>query len=278
MQVVEVKVRPQLFSIRRPLSYQVADAFILPQPSSLVGALASCLAKLGFRAIKVGDEYVKALINYVLKGLVRVAIKPVSPVMASPVVLSRLRVLEKNLEELEIEGRVSDAMIREYVYGSFILYFVFHNNELSSKAQKALFLLERIGDTESLVAIESVNLCSLKELKETADIDTSTRADWVESISGNFVAVRMYTEDFACEVKRVGREKEKLKNTKTYLNELRKKYERMFYLPLKAEVLRNRLYFIPTSFRAQPKPGFKVIEAEAEDKARLVVSSAYGLQ
>ncbi len=270
MQVVEVKVRPQLFSIRRPLSYQVADALLLPQPSSLVGALASCLAKLGFKAAGMGDEHIKSLIDETLRGLERVAVKPTSPIVASPVVLSRLRVLEKTSDEIEQGGRLSDAMVREYVHGSFTLYFVFRNHDLALKAEKALFLLERIGDTESLVAVESINLCRLSKIGEKADVDTSTRADWVNGIEGDFVAARMCVEGFAREVVRVGRGK--LGTASRYLDELREKYECMFYLPLKIERVKDRVFFVPTNLRLEVKPGFKIVEAEAEDRARLVVS------
>ncbi len=276
--VVEVIVRPSPYSIRRPLSYQVADAFPLPQPSSLMGALVCCLAKIKFLSAKgVKDEYIRELVEQVLDKTITATIKPLSAITVNPVILTRLRVLEKKLdtvsESIERGRLVTDAMVREYAYGGFAVYFVFRDGGLVEPSLKALYLLERMGDTESLVSVESVNLCEVELIGDEGEVDTSTRADKVREVYGDFMAMRQCVEEFSLKIKRVGRV-EFRGGARRYLEDLSKKYTRIIYLPLRAEVVDDKILYLPSRFKVKTMKGFKLVRVKGFTEACLVTGAA----
>ena len=201
-------VRAAAYSVRQPQTYQVGTAFPVPQPSTLVGSLA-CAAALaeGGPAGVSGDKYVEQLAKSILGMLVRATAKPVTPLASSSVTLSRVRALEESSEKvrenIEKGRRISDAMVREYYSGRLALIYVFKDVVEAPRVLSWLYLIGRIGDTESLVSLESVGEASLEPLGSEGYVDTYTPLEWVESYGeGAFSLARLCGEELCAWVVR----------------------------------------------------------------------------
>ncbi len=189
--VLLVRVRPPLYSVRHVETYQTASSYPLLPPSTIMGAVGLALASMNNcrGSVCEGRPYLELAREYVGKAR-DVA---VGPLVKSTVVLRRSRgVLEerrlpRSLEE--IRG-FSDAMVREYVFlGEKVLLVVPRRH--SRKLEKALWLLERLGDTESLVSVRDVAMVEAEECE--APVNVVVRASVVRG--GRFVAVRMHDEE-----------------------------------------------------------------------------------
>jgi len=262
MKAIVAIVRAPHFSVRRPVSYQAAVALPLPQPSTIVGALAFSLSVKQGLGSGYSDSYVEECLKATLERLVRVAVKPLTPISRGALTLSRMRTLEIKSEEVEQKirrgERISDAMIREYFYGRLGLIYVFKDDEDASKALEALYLVERLGDTESCVYICEVFEGRLEAVGRRGLIDTYTPRDWLEKIlKGSFSLTLMCPEGLAIKVKRIG------ENLKEVMVE--------YVLPLYEEK-ENILY--PTFYEAEVKEGFGIWRVISNDfEASLVIPS-----
>lgn len=251
MKAVIAVARAPHFSVRKPFSYQAAVAFSLPQPSTLAGALAFSLAARGRAGSGSGDSYIEEYCRTVLKGLVRATVKPLSPLTRSTLTITRARVLElKSSEEIARkikEGKkITDAMIREYIHGVLGLVYVFKNPDEASAALKSLYLVERLGDTESCVYVSVVEEAELEKVGKRGFIDTYTPREWVEKvIGGSFSLEYMYPEELACKVLR---SKEDLKNAIEYI------------IPVYEE---KESLIAPSAYEAEVKNGFCIWRIKA---------------
>jgi CRISPR-associated protein Cas5 subtype I-A len=196
-----VQARAPAFSIRQPQTYQVGASLPLPQPSTLVCALAyaAALTERGPTG-SLGDEYVGKLAESMLQVLVRVTAKPAAPLTSSLITVSRVRALERSSEEVmkDVKSgrRISDAMVREYYSGRLTIIYVFRNVASIERAYSWLHLLGRIGDTESLLSLESVEEALMEPLGTEQYVDTYTPLEWVESYGeGVFSLTRMCKEE-----------------------------------------------------------------------------------
>jgi len=208
-------VKAAAYSIRQPQTYQVSASFPIPQPSTLVGSLA-CAAALaeGGPAGVLGDAYVEKLAKSILDILVRATAKPAAPLTSSSVTISRVRALEVKSEEVREsvkEGRrISDAMVREYYSGRLALIYIFKDVIEASRVLSWLYLIGRMGDTESLISLENVGEASLEPLGSEGYVDTYTPLEWVESYGeGVFSLARLGREELCIKVVRKREDYEK---------------------------------------------------------------------
>ena len=163
---VHAKVRGPIFSVKLPEAFQVAATSIVPQPSSLVGALAYCLALS--QDISSSEAMNKAQkITLAARATITSEVNTLSPVL-----LRRFRVLDKGFEtkkkgerppytrllELIASGNaweakrvldleMTDALYREYYFSQELLCSWILSEPIPSTVIK---LLMRLGDTESL--------------------------------------------------------------------------------------------------------------------------------
>jgi len=208
-------VRAAAYSVRQPQTYQVSASFPIPQPSTLASSLAcaAALADGGPEGV-LGDAYVEQLAKSILEVLVRATAKPVAPLTSSSVTVSRVRTLESSSEEvvksIEKSRRISDAMVREYYSGRLALIYIFKDTINASKVLSWLYLIGRIGDTESLISLESVGEASLEPLGSEGFVDTYTPLEWVESYGeGIFSLARLSREELCIKVLRKREDYEK---------------------------------------------------------------------
>jgi len=160
-----------LFSLKHPETFQIAAVLPVPQPSTLVGALAYCIGVekgIGLNALNVARE-----------NIVLARAKLISDVsIISPVILRRFRVLDKGFERKQskevaaynraidallsrniseyrriVEQILSDAMYREYLTQvRFQCIWVIRDNI----DHRIAYYIQRLGDTESLVTVNEV--------------------------------------------------------------------------------------------------------------------------
>lgn len=278
--VIRMVSRGPIFSVRRPLSYQVADALILPQPSALLGALVSCLSKTGsIVAEGSGDDYLRNLVRLTRRGIARITVKPLTAIVPAPVILSRLRTLEWTIKEIEERvlrnEKITDAMIREYVFGVYSVYFLFTDEKIAEKSLSSLSLLSRIGDTESLSSASTVERMEFSVREKSGLVDTYTPCDWVADISGSLITSRL------CEEGYLEHSLERIEGRPQDITEkglkLFRNYSRNFYLPLAIErTNRGYLLYKPSAFSARTEEGFTIARFKSpHDESRIVVKEEW---
>ncbi|MEM4489203.1 MAG: type I-A CRISPR-associated protein Cas5a [Desulfurococcaceae archaeon] len=200
------KINAPIFSIKHPETFQIAASLPIPQPSSLVGALAYCIGTeqgIGLRAQEIVEEIVAAA-----RG------KLVSEVaITNPVILRRFRILDKGIEEGDfkkscealhlgdfdtfrniLEKKLTDALYREYISPAILKCIWILRTALESKV---LYLLQRLGDTESLVSVTEAwsTSCEILSVDEvTTDYPFTLDDSAIDTIQGDYTVLKMCDE------------------------------------------------------------------------------------
>lgn len=178
-----VDVLLPFFSVKELAVYQVASSTPLPPPSSIIGAVGAALGRAGrCRGVECLD---------LARGAIKIA-RPVAVghVAKSSVVLRRVRgVLEKRKlpESFRDYVDLSDAMSREYVYMALMKLLLVGNVDA-----KVLYLIDRLGDSESLVSVVDV-----RSYSSAAVCDGGVNVPVVKEVAvgGNYTLVKMSAED-----------------------------------------------------------------------------------
>ncbi|BCU69773.1 type I-A CRISPR-associated protein Cas5a [Stygiolobus caldivivus] len=158
MRALIASFRAPFFSIRVPETYQVAVTYSFLMPSTLFGSICASLCVLNgwseqecrekLRGTKVRESY---------NGLIYST--------KFPVILRRTRkVLEEGKlpETLDEFKGFSDAMVREYAYSLDERKVVVVSHGIDA-LKEALRLVNRVGDSESLVAVVDLREVELEE-------------------------------------------------------------------------------------------------------------------
>ncbi|MCS7105519.1 MAG: type I-A CRISPR-associated protein Cas5a [Thermofilaceae archaeon] len=222
VKVVAARVRLPVFSVAHPESFQVLSALPVPQPSSLVGALAYALGVSTGKGTKAWEE----AFDLVRHGrLLAARAKPGGgrgfdpPLIPSPTVVRRFRVADKGHESKKkgekkpveklvelagsggweevkriVEIELTDAFYREYVMGvDLFCVWVFQKFDLD---ERVVGLVHRLGDTESLCTV--VDLYSTEApVERTSVVTTSFPAPWFEGarvLEGTYLPAKMCDE------------------------------------------------------------------------------------
>mgnify|MGYP000247527608 CR=1 FL=1 len=175
-----------IFSLKETESFQISSSLPIPQPSSLIGALAYSYAI--YKNVN-SEEAIKLIRDKVI--LARARLPKEVMITPNPIMLWRFRILDRGyerpkkkgakvlMEELIeylskreydrakelIEVRLKDALYREYVFTPIIETVWITKRELPLEI---FYLINRIGDTESLcnvVKAEKIK-CDAYSLKE----------------------------------------------------------------------------------------------------------------
>ena len=196
MKAVYCSFRLPLFSSKVPAAYQIAVSSPLPLSSTLIGALARAVARIEQRCSgKTPDEAAKRCMEFLLRGLLEatsrlVGVNSVAGTKGT-VILKRQRVLEgiKTIDPL----RRSDALRREYVFSIEVqAIYLFQDDGLAKLALKAIPLIDRLGDTESLASPIMWGISDVKVVQDNA-VDTIVRASLLKSVlSGSYSVIQAY--------------------------------------------------------------------------------------
>ncbi len=170
-----------LFSVKELDVYQVAISTPLPMPGTVVGAIGAAMGRAGAcRGMECLEE---------ARRRVRFARATAFGVlMKSPVILRRLRgVLEEGELPASVEMFVkfSDAMSREYVFTWRLLLLVEGDVERGD-----LYLVDRLGDSESLVAV--VDVAEVEPRECVGRVNVVVKRDVARG--GSYILVRGFDE------------------------------------------------------------------------------------
>ncbi|MEM4970999.1 MAG: type I-A CRISPR-associated protein Cas5a [Sulfolobales archaeon] len=186
---LSVELRGPIISVRDPEVYQVAIAPPLPMPSTIVGAIGYAYWKIGLCS---GEERCMSRAGEtILKARASSAFS-----IKFSAVLSRYRGVleEKRLPKDPNEiSKFRDALVREYVFlDRFKVFILPSDDKYIGDIRRALLNVERIGDSESLVSISSI------EEHEIEDCEGNTVNVVVRSSiasGGNYMIVRGLLEN-----------------------------------------------------------------------------------
>lgn len=219
---VFVRARLPTFSIKHPESFQVMSCLPIPQPSTLVGALGYCI---GVHS-GVGTDVMKKVIEWVKNGYLLVARARLYlrkgqtlPVAISPVVLRRFRIVDKAHEKKKkgettpiddlynaiktgnyvavkrlVEVKLMDAFYRDYIMGHEVLcVWVF--KESLKVSENIFWLMQRLGDTESLISVLEVwsEKYPVSDIS-SAQISFPVEVEYVTPKEGDFLLIKMCDE------------------------------------------------------------------------------------
>jgi CRISPR-associated protein Cas5 subtype I-A len=203
------KISTPIFSIKHPEAFQIAASLPIPQPSTLLGALAYCLGiqqGIGLKAQEV-----------VMKDVIIARAKLMSDVtVVNPIILRRFRVLDKGSERKGrgdymkalnaykegdidtfrsiIEGALTDALYREYLSPATLKCIWILRSPIESKI---LYLLQRLGDTESLVNVAEAwsDECKTERLdKISTSYYFTAFQDTISAVHGDYTIIKMCNE------------------------------------------------------------------------------------
>lgn len=244
MKAFIVSLNFPIFSLKLPLAFQVADTSLLPSPSSLRGALAKTLAYFHPFSSNDFQEAVEQWMLKVEEFVPYVTVKPESEIMKGSVILSRSRTLEQRGRE---DPR--DAMRRGIVFTRSIKACYVINEEKAEKVlgenaldqiKEALWLIDRVGDTESLSSVSGVEgPLDLSVVGDEGEVNTIINESLVELISQAFID----SMDSKLVYELTGKKKE--------IKKLR--MSRIHYLPVKAERINEFLVYMPSSYRVKAR-------------------------
>lgn len=204
---VFARIRSPIFSVKHPETFQVMSCLPIPQPSTLVGALAYCIGVSHGSGIKAFHQ----LRKYIENGIELAArAKLIDITTSSSLVLRRFRVadeLHKRMQLYEIlsrgdysEGKIfleralTDAFYRSYIMSHEILCAWIIDETLEVN-ENVFSIMQRLGDTESLVAVSEVWIEDVK-LHNASEIETSFPFPLEDAIikKGDFTIVKMCDE------------------------------------------------------------------------------------
>lgn len=177
MEAVLVRARAPLFSVRHLETYQIAVSYTMAPPSTIVGAVGRGLAIMG--ACSGREGCIEAA-----RGLVLRARDVAVPAARFGVVLKRARGVleERRLPKSFKETGFFDALNREYVFATEKLLLILPRRG-REVLERALWHLERLGDTESLIAVYDVAV----EKAEKCEGLVNVVVRWEVAKGGGFV-------------------------------------------------------------------------------------------
>ncbi|MEM1542913.1 MAG: type I-A CRISPR-associated protein Cas5a [Ignisphaera sp.] len=198
------KLRGPSFSVKQPEAFQIGVTLPLPQPSTLAGALAYCIAvREGLK-----QEELATRIQTILKVSRACFLTEVA--VPSSIVLKRFRALDKVSDYRAFEDayrrfdyevifdrleKLTDALYREYVFTCELLCVWIVDKDISGDL---LWSINHLGDTESLCSVIEIDRVPVNEEK-TNEVKTRFQAPIIELTtvkSGAYKIVKMYNESF----------------------------------------------------------------------------------
>ena len=173
-----------------------------------------------------------------------VTVKPESEIMKGSIILSRLRTLEQRGREDPRDAMRRGVVFIHRIKACYVVTEEKAKKELGDDAldqiKEALWLIDRIGDTESLSSVSDVEgPLDLSLLGDEEEINTITNESLVELIGQAYID----SMDSKLVYELTGKRKE--------VKKLR--VSRIHYLPVKAERINEFLICRPSSYRVRKR-------------------------
>jgi len=182
MNAIVFEVKALFYSYKPPIAYQIKTSNIMPQPSSLVGALYRSYVESN------GFSYSKETYNWFLNqisfaGFAIIPHNGVGTVIIKdfPVLIKHWRMEERGDKEPEF-----DAMIRHYfVSNGRIIGIVGVETEDAKPFIDAVSAIEYLGNSESLVSIRVIKVAKPNKAQSTDKKENLDRYYIAQVISDN---------------------------------------------------------------------------------------------
>lgn len=179
VKVLIAEFKPSMYSTRYKPSYQVQVSYPLPTPSTVIGSIGRALAYMGKCSGTFCIDDARKLVKKA-----RAYVSPDVVILKSSIVLTRLRgaVEERRLPLSQDEiPKFRDAMLREYVYVSDTIKVLIipRTEDQVDVVEQALYLIDRLGDSESLVALKSVKVVNARP-SSSRKVNVIVKADKVK--------------------------------------------------------------------------------------------------
>ena len=228
------------FSIKRAESYQYAPSYLLPPPSTLLGAFARGLFLLKRTPAPRNIQETEAMI-------ITATARALTVLTRTSTILKRMRTLEPR-EEVEKEAfrPRTDAMVREIVsLPRMECYYLLNKDEtydvlggeVETELKRIAYSIDRLGDSESLVSVLSVDIITVevKDPPPEVSVKTILEKDLTEEVSGNYIY--------------------------TIMPDLRDRSKpKEYYVPLSTVPERTDVYH-PSAFSIKPKKNVSMVKA-----------------
>jgi len=197
LKVILTEIAGPITSVRHIDTYQVATSYPLIPPSTLIGAIGYALGRMS--KCRAGYDFRQSECFKVVRTLVSKARMCSSSASKASVMLKRVRgVLEEGVMPKTVDEftKFSDALIREYIVFEKMKALIIptkQDKDVIDAIAKAMWLIERLGDSESLVAVTKVSIVDAKPCNEDM-VDVVVKANVVEG--GNLILMRGSDEDY----------------------------------------------------------------------------------
>jgi CRISPR-associated protein Cas5 subtype I-A len=230
------------FSIKRAEAFQFSPSYLIPPPSTLLGAFARGLFLFKGLIAPKNEEQAKKIV-------VTTTVRALTPLARTGVILKRLRTLE--LRERQEKGKSfkprSDAMVREIVFlPKMEAYYLIDeeearrvfNENLDLQIKQILYSIDRLGDSESLVSVQSVHTIKVDAQKTDLEVlvNTVLAEKLAEVVSGDYIYTMMP-------------------------DPIDRKRPMGYYVPLSVIQDRTDVYQ-PSKFKVKPKPNTLMIKLD----------------
>lgn len=259
--IVCARLRLPAYSAASASSYQVAVVSPLPGPSTLLGTLGSALAHIdpGCRGATVDEAANFLFQRFRRAGLwATCRMTPNGASTKGSVILKRSLELERRGDETR-----TDARRREWVLSQELdLFYILPEGDVLNSDQlfQAAHLLDRIGDTESLVAV--------------------TQAEFVrdvrpEAISAEAISINTVTPHRALQGYGVGGYVLRSLQSWPNLPGIPRPEPELFFLPVEVETQRGLDKYSPSALRGLPADGAVALQVRFQGQdATLVIPPA----
>jgi CRISPR-associated protein Cas5 subtype I-A len=207
LRAIFARIRLPIFSVKHPETFQIMSCLPVPQPSTLIGALAYCIGVSQGSGLKAFD----ALKRSIERGECCAARAKLTGItVSSPIILRRFRIADEYSKRMDfykillrgdyqeaklfLESKLMDAFYRGYAMSFEILCAWITKDSLKIN-ETAIRLLQRLGDTESLVTVSDAWI-EETEINESSEIETPFPfpLDGAKVRQGDFIVVKMCNE------------------------------------------------------------------------------------
>lgn len=190
--VIAVRMKFPLFSSSSgggsALSFQVKNATPLPLPMPLLGALGKAWALWKAMNGNPIDAQGRDIGQVVVEQLNRRVI-PTAKLHNNSIALQNFVLLQRTRAMVDKKSLKMDAMRREYIFADEVyVFYLTKEQEIRDEISRCVWLIERIGDTESLGAVVGVEEIGEGEIDESDNetLEHEVNTVFPRSFASNF--------------------------------------------------------------------------------------------
>lgn len=266
IEILGVHIYIPLYTIRYPESWGVRLSFLLPPPRTTIGALAGGLGIVygiasGEEDLK--EEFARIVLSYALEAYSFATIRPLSILVRSSQIMRLVPPIEKG-EIPKTPEEAHDAFKTDFIFCSDlkVIYAIDIYSASSvleeyrlpkadiTKLEYAARFIDRIGQTESLCYVKSIERLKIKE--RCSGVNTYLPAGWLENVGGSYYIGELLPN--IAILKDLGEIKQP--KIDSVINKDLRRRKIPFLLPLQLRDHQKREIFEPAEIEVKLKPAY----------------------